>query len=75
MCISGVRILQLFFQNVTYFIGGYPYFVVYYLMSTFFQRIGTLTVLAWGLGIIGLLFYILKYLNGIFNFLVHMAGM
>ena len=75
MCISRARILQLIFQNVMCLIGEYPYFVVYYLMETFFQRIGTLATIAWGLGIIYLLFYILKYLNGIASFLVHMAGM
>ena len=77
MCISGVHTLEYIFQKgfVTYLIGGYPYLALYYLMNTFFQRIGTLTVLAWGLGIIGLLYYILKYLNGIYNFLVYMAGM
>ena len=75
MCISGARILQQFFRNVTCLIGEYPYFVVYYPMETFFQRIGTLIVAAWGLSIVGLLFYILKYLSGIANFLIYMSGM
>ena len=75
MCISRARILQLIFQNVMCLIGEYPYFVVYYLMETFFQRVGTLAAMAWGMGIIYLLYYILKYLNGIASFLVHMAGM
>tara|TARA_Y100000310_G_scaffold70124_1_gene65667 strand:+ start:7563 stop:7694 length:132 start_codon:yes stop_codon:yes gene_type:complete len=43
-------------------------------MDSFFQRIGALLVVAWAAGIIGFLYYILKYLIGIAQFLVYLAG-
>jgi len=43
-------------------------------MDDFFQRIGGMVALAWGLAIIVFLYYILKYLMGIASFLVYMAG-
>ena len=43
-------------------------------MDSFFQRIGVWLVAVWGVGIIGFLYYILKYLVVIAQFLVYLAG-
>lgn len=44
-------------------------------MESFFQRIGTIVVATWGIAIIALLAYILKYLDGIARFLIYLSGM